>query len=207
MLQPAGADGSFRPHFSAGIDRYEHAAGSRRGRPYRHARPHQGAGGRARGHGQGARRHPALGRAAERGRHRRRRADDRRRAHGPAAPRRTRSPTATAATRSSPTARRPRTASSWCRRWSNRMAALTDLTIAGALDGLAKKQFSSKELTEAHVARRRGRARPQRLHHGDAGPRAGDGQGLGRAPRQGRRRACSRASRSPSRICSAPRAC
>src|SRR5262245_48190949 len=31
------------------------------------------------------------------------------------------------------------------------MAALTDLTIAGALDGLAKKQFSSKELTEAHV--------------------------------------------------------
>jgi len=31
------------------------------------------------------------------------------------------------------------------------MAALTDLTITGALDGLAKKQFSSKELTEAHV--------------------------------------------------------
>src|SRR5215472_6987526 len=31
------------------------------------------------------------------------------------------------------------------------MTALTDLTIAGALDGLAKKQFSSKELTEAHV--------------------------------------------------------
>ncbi|HVR68611.1 MAG TPA: Asp-tRNA(Asn)/Glu-tRNA(Gln) amidotransferase subunit GatA [Verrucomicrobiae bacterium] len=31
------------------------------------------------------------------------------------------------------------------------MAALTDLTIAGALDGLAKKQFSSKELTQAHV--------------------------------------------------------
>ena len=31
------------------------------------------------------------------------------------------------------------------------MAALTDLTIAGALDGLAKKQFSSKELTSAHV--------------------------------------------------------
>ncbi|MGE0117162.1 MAG: Asp-tRNA(Asn)/Glu-tRNA(Gln) amidotransferase subunit GatA [Dongiaceae bacterium] len=31
------------------------------------------------------------------------------------------------------------------------MTALTDLTIAGALDGLAKKQFSSEELTEAHV--------------------------------------------------------
>jgi aspartyl-tRNA(Asn)/glutamyl-tRNA(Gln) amidotransferase subunit A len=31
------------------------------------------------------------------------------------------------------------------------MAALTDLTIAGALDGLAKKQFSAKELTAAHV--------------------------------------------------------
>src|SRR5919108_4538834 len=31
------------------------------------------------------------------------------------------------------------------------MAALTDLTIAGALDGLAKKRFSSKELTEAHI--------------------------------------------------------
>ena len=31
------------------------------------------------------------------------------------------------------------------------MTALTDLTIAGALDGLAKKQFSSKELTQAHV--------------------------------------------------------
>jgi aspartyl-tRNA(Asn)/glutamyl-tRNA(Gln) amidotransferase subunit A len=31
------------------------------------------------------------------------------------------------------------------------MAALTDLTIAGALDGLAKKQFSAKELAEAHL--------------------------------------------------------
>ncbi len=31
------------------------------------------------------------------------------------------------------------------------MTALTDLTIAGALDGMAKKQFSSKELTAAHV--------------------------------------------------------
>jgi len=31
------------------------------------------------------------------------------------------------------------------------MTALTDLTIAGALDGLAKKQFSAAELTEAHV--------------------------------------------------------
>ncbi len=31
------------------------------------------------------------------------------------------------------------------------MTALTDLTIAGALDGLVKKQFSSKELTQAHV--------------------------------------------------------
>jgi aspartyl-tRNA(Asn)/glutamyl-tRNA(Gln) amidotransferase subunit A len=31
------------------------------------------------------------------------------------------------------------------------MSALTDLTIAGALDGLAKKQFSAKELTEAHI--------------------------------------------------------
>ena len=31
------------------------------------------------------------------------------------------------------------------------MAALTDLSIAGALDGLARKQFSSQELTEAHV--------------------------------------------------------
>ncbi len=31
------------------------------------------------------------------------------------------------------------------------MTALTDLTIAGALDGLAKRQFSSAELTAAHV--------------------------------------------------------
>jgi aspartyl-tRNA(Asn)/glutamyl-tRNA(Gln) amidotransferase subunit A len=31
------------------------------------------------------------------------------------------------------------------------MTALTDLTIAGALDGLGKKQFSAKELTAAHV--------------------------------------------------------
>jgi aspartyl-tRNA(Asn)/glutamyl-tRNA(Gln) amidotransferase subunit A len=31
------------------------------------------------------------------------------------------------------------------------MAALTDLTIAGALDGLAKKQFSAMELAEAHL--------------------------------------------------------
>jgi aspartyl-tRNA(Asn)/glutamyl-tRNA(Gln) amidotransferase subunit A len=31
------------------------------------------------------------------------------------------------------------------------MTALTDLTIAGALDGLAKKQFSAKELAEAHL--------------------------------------------------------
>ncbi|MFT5364120.1 MAG: aspartyl-tRNA(Asn)/glutamyl-tRNA(Gln) amidotransferase subunit A [Dinoroseobacter sp.] len=32
------------------------------------------------------------------------------------------------------------------------MAALTDLTIAGARDGLAKKEFSSRDLTEAHIA-------------------------------------------------------
>jgi aspartyl-tRNA(Asn)/glutamyl-tRNA(Gln) amidotransferase subunit A len=32
------------------------------------------------------------------------------------------------------------------------MAALNHQTVAGALDGLAKKQFSSKELVEAHVA-------------------------------------------------------
>ncbi len=32
------------------------------------------------------------------------------------------------------------------------MSALNDLTITGALDGLAKKKFSSKELTEAHIA-------------------------------------------------------
>ena len=32
------------------------------------------------------------------------------------------------------------------------MAALTDLTIAEARDGLAKKEFSSRELTEAHIA-------------------------------------------------------
>jgi aspartyl-tRNA(Asn)/glutamyl-tRNA(Gln) amidotransferase subunit A len=31
------------------------------------------------------------------------------------------------------------------------MTALTELTIAGALDGLARKQFSAKELTSAHV--------------------------------------------------------
>jgi len=31
------------------------------------------------------------------------------------------------------------------------MAALTDLTIAEARDGLAKKEFSSRELTEAHI--------------------------------------------------------
>jgi len=32
------------------------------------------------------------------------------------------------------------------------MAALTDLTLAGALDGLAKGSFSSRELTDAHIA-------------------------------------------------------
>jgi aspartyl-tRNA(Asn)/glutamyl-tRNA(Gln) amidotransferase subunit A len=31
------------------------------------------------------------------------------------------------------------------------MMSLTDLTIAGALDGLARKQFSAKELADAHV--------------------------------------------------------
>jgi aspartyl-tRNA(Asn)/glutamyl-tRNA(Gln) amidotransferase subunit A len=31
------------------------------------------------------------------------------------------------------------------------MTSLTDLTIAGALDGLARKQFSAKELADAHV--------------------------------------------------------
>src|SRR5690242_15473690 len=32
------------------------------------------------------------------------------------------------------------------------MSALNDLTITGALDGLAKKKFSSEELTEAHIS-------------------------------------------------------
>jgi aspartyl-tRNA(Asn)/glutamyl-tRNA(Gln) amidotransferase subunit A len=32
------------------------------------------------------------------------------------------------------------------------MAALTDLTIAGALDGLARRDFSARELAEAHLA-------------------------------------------------------
>jgi len=32
------------------------------------------------------------------------------------------------------------------------MTALTDLTIAAALDGLAKGAFSARELTEAHLA-------------------------------------------------------
>ena len=32
------------------------------------------------------------------------------------------------------------------------MAAFTDLTVADARDGLAKKEFSSRELTEAHIA-------------------------------------------------------
>ena len=31
------------------------------------------------------------------------------------------------------------------------MTRLTDLTVAGALDGLAKGSFSAKELTQAHL--------------------------------------------------------
>ena len=32
------------------------------------------------------------------------------------------------------------------------MTALTDLTMAAARDGLAKKEFSARELAEAHIA-------------------------------------------------------
>ena len=63
------------------------------------------------------------------------------------------------------------------------MTALTDLTIAGALDGLAKKQFSSTELTHGAREGDGGRAHPQRLHHGDAGQGAAHGRAASDARR------------------------
>src|SRR6185437_4922629 len=60
---------------------------------------------------------------------------------------------AAGARRSSPTRRPRRMASSPCRRSSSRaMTALTELTMAAARAGLAKRDFSARELTEAHIA-------------------------------------------------------
>ena len=42
---------------------------------------------------------------------------------------------------------------SQCRKWLSKMSKLTDLTLAEARDGLAKKEFSATELTQAHIDR------------------------------------------------------
>src|SRR5262245_35064185 len=58
-------------------------------------------------------------------------------------------------TRSSPTRASPCAASradiSPFPRWSNKMAELTDLTIAGARDGLKARKFSAREIARAHL--------------------------------------------------------
>src|SRR5260221_8599054 len=94
--------------------------------------------------------HPELGRAARRNRHRRRRADDERRGDAPADARGRRH-------RRQPARRYPRQragerARVLHRAEGGRVTALTDLTLAAARDGLAKKTFSARELAEAHVA-------------------------------------------------------
>src|ERR1041385_9064535 len=64
---------------------------------------------------------------------------------------RTPSPTAIARTRCCPTPRKRSRASTSCRKWWNDMTDLTHLTLADALKGLKKKDFSAKEITEAHI--------------------------------------------------------
>src|SRR6185295_13300203 len=118
--------------------------------PYRHAGPHQGAGGGAQRPRHRALRDHDLDRATERGRHDRRRADVGGPAPQPAAARgqdhRRRLPG------QDPGQRARRRAWLLHRAEGGRMSAeLNGLTIAGALEGLAKKEFSATELAHAHL--------------------------------------------------------
>ena len=89
------------------------------------------------------------------------------------------------------------------------MSELTGLTIAEARDGLAKKDFTARELTEAHLdAIEAANARAQRLRARRRRSKAlemAEGSDARLASGQGRAR--SKAFRSASRTCSAPRAC
>ena len=57
------------------------------------------------------------------------------------------------------------------------MSDLTSLTLKDALDGLKAKRFSSAEITQAHIGAIEAARRAERLRAGDAGEGAGHGQG------------------------------
>ena len=103
-----------------------------------------------------------------------------------------------------------RTISSWCRRWSSdgaRIRSHRGSPGRSARRASRRKKISARELTAAHRHGDRRRRAAQRLHHRDAGPGACRGGRVGRAHRARARRVRSKACRSRSRICSAPRAC
>src|SRR5690606_7203081 len=92
--------------------------------------------------------HPEMDRAAERGRHRRRAADDQRGRHEAAlarGPGHRRRPA-----RGHP-GERARAPGRLFRGAQGGGMSLTELTIAAARDGLANKEFSARELAEAHL--------------------------------------------------------
>src|SRR6266404_4130985 len=145
-LRMAISDASFR----GGRRHLHHGVGQGHRGAYRHAGAHQTGRERAGQDRERAQPHPELGRAAPRNRHVRRRADDQRRGDGSANARGRRH-------RRRPARRHPRQRAGERARLlrcteSRRVTALTDLTMAAARDGLAKKDFSARELAEAHVA-------------------------------------------------------
>ena len=118
-------------------------------------------GGAAGASGGRALRHPGLDRAARRGRHRRRRADDLGRGRSPCRCARTWSPRAAMpAARARQRAQARAAASSSCPRWSNERPLDRRLTLKAALDGLrgqgASRPRSSPRPTSP-PSRRRGR--------------------------------------------------
>ena len=88
-----------------------------------------------------------------------------------------------------------------------RMTELTSLTLAEARDGLRRRDFSAAELTDAHLAAIE-KARALNAYVLETPDKArAMAKAVRRAARATARRGRSKAFRSASRICSAPRAC
>ena len=66
------------------------------------------------------------------------------------------------------------------------MSTLTDWTIASAAAALESGEVSARELTDAHIARRRGRTNAERVHYRDTRYRSGARRRLRCAARQRR---------------------
>ena len=92
--------------------------------------------------------------------------------------------------------------------WTPSVTDLTHLTLAEARDGLKAKRFSAPRLAQAHVDADREGAGAQRLSCWRRRSRRSPWrQASRRAARRRARAGRSKACRSASRICSAPRAC